>query len=176
MALDLTPCIVAETLPRLQHVSSRHGVVIQPVPALLANEFILFWVPMHHCYFFTLEIFLPLEQFLLILIQSGQDELEFIGQDLGRGRHPAVAVAHQHQEVGPRCNSLTAFNLAQADVHCPLVDRGFLANAPAQVDGLKAVSIFLCQFPQPWEDPFLQRVALRFQVAECRTDKYSECT
>jgi hypothetical protein len=63
----------------------------------------------------------------------------------------------------------------QADVHRLLVQGSFLAQSPAQVDGLKTGSMLRGQIAQAREDALLQSITLCFQVAECGADENPEC-
>jgi hypothetical protein len=56
-----------------------------------------------------------------------------------------------------------------------LVERGFVADAPSEVDGLKPGAVLLAQRSQFRKHVALKRIALFLQVLEGRTDKHAEC-
>jgi len=56
---------------------------------------------------------------------------------------------------------------AASIVHRLLVQRGFLGDAPAQVNRLEPRPVFLAVLAQPGKDLFLQRIPLRDQIAAC---------
>ncbi len=115
---------------------------------------------------------IPLPEKLLVLLRDALEDLFELGHgDLRRRWAPAVAVPQQHDEVGAGGGVLAASDLAQADVHRLLVQRGFLAHPPAQVNRLEASAVLLAQLAQPREHPRLQRVSLLLQVAEGGADK-----
>jgi hypothetical protein len=62
---------------------------------------------------------------------------KFSGGDPGGQRLPSVAVAEQDNEVRAHAGGLAAADFAQADLHRLLVERGLVADAPTQVDGLE---------------------------------------
>ena len=70
----------------------------------------------------------------------GQDPLELILLDPGRQRPPTVAVAEQDDEVGPRRRR---WQRAISSGRWPpsLVQAGFFAYPPAQVDRLEAALV-----------------------------------
>ena len=105
---------------------------------------------------------------------AGADRLELVGRHLGRRRPPPVAVAEQHDEVGPRRGRLAARQLREADPHRLLVEGGLVAHAPAQVDRLEAGVVLGAQLVQAREDVGLQGVALGGHVLERRADEDAE--
>jgi predicted lysophospholipase L1 biosynthesis ABC-type transport system permease subunit len=64
--------------------------------------------------------------------------------------------------------------LLRADVHSLPVERGLLADAPAQVDGLEPAAMLLAEIADLWKNVLLQMVALSLQVAEGGADEDTE--
>ena len=98
----------------------------------------------------------------------------FGSRNPGGQRLPAVAVAEQHDEVRLDTGGLAAADLAQADLHRLLIERGLVADAPPQVDGLEPRAMLLAQRAELRKHLALERVALRLQVLEGRTHEDAE--
>lgn len=97
--------------------------------------------------------------------------LKFSHRDLFRQGPPSVAVAQQDQEIGSWRNLLRAPQLVDTNPHRAVIETRFARHAPAEVNGLELKTVPNAKLLQLGEDMLLQRIALRFHVAECRTDK-----
>ena len=75
----------------------------------------------------------------------------------------AVPLAEQDDEVRSRARGLAAAQFLHADVHRLLVERGFLADSPAQVDGLEPAAVLLAEVAEPDEDVLLRWSLLTFR-------------
>lgn len=132
--------------PRLQTAFRRDGIFVQPVPSLSLR-------PRVACR------------------DVRQKRGEFRSGDSGRQWLPAVPVAEQHDEVRPDSGCLAAPDLAQADLHRLLVERGLVADAPTEVDGLEPRAMLLAQRAQLRKHVALKRVALGLQILKRRADE-----
>src|SRR6476659_7370190 len=105
-------CVPVNARARLKRIHRWSGVVVAPIP------------------------FAKLLPFLIAELRL--QGLEFYGWNSFRKRPPSIAVAQEDDEIGPGRRLLAASNLAKTDFHGALVEAGFLAYSPAQVDRLES--------------------------------------
>src|ERR1035437_10249058 len=143
--LDLSPTIFIGELAgaRFEQKLRRHGVIVALIPTV--------------------------DQLPIGVCDSIANLFKLPGLDARRQRAPAVALPQQDDEVGLDAGLLAALDLAQANLHGLLVERRFVAHAPAQVDSLKACVVRFAELAQAGEDLALQSVSLGLQIFKGRT-------
>lgn len=148
--LDLRPLrpIAIFCLTRAQQIDWRHGVFVAPIPELRAGAG--------------------------LFAHGGQQGFEFGGRNAQRQRAPAISIAQKDDEVRSRRDAFRPGDFGQADLDGSLVEAGFLAHPPAQVDRLKSRAVGEAELPQTRKSPLLQGVSLGAKVVEGRADKDSE--